>query len=286
DLYIGGFEHAAGHLIYFRFITLFLHDHGFLTVQEPAVKLFNHGMVLDEHGDVMSKSKGNAVSPRDLIDANGIDVARIAVLFFAPPGREIRWHKKGLKGAQRFLTRFGALAGEHLANYHGMDANKLQQKDYQFYRIIEETIRSVTIDMDRLDFNTAIASLMELLNHMQGFEQKDAPIFQYAIRKFNLMLAPFAPHLAEEIFSRYASSDSVFHETWPSYDENAIKKEEATIVIQINGKVRSRFMVHIGTDVEVIKKRALEDEKIKKYLSNKEIKKFIYINDKILNIVL
>ncbi|TES93310.1 MAG: leucine--tRNA ligase [Candidatus Cloacimonadota bacterium] len=286
DLYIGGIEHAAGHLIYYRFITMFLYDIGLLPSDEPTIKLFNHGMVLDEKGEVMSKSKGNVVSPRELIEKDGVDVSRVALLFFAPPAREILYQKKGLKGARRFLKRIYRLAKEHLKDYSGMDANTLNKMEYDFYRAVEETICDVTVDIERIDFNTAIASLMELLNRMCAFEEKDAPIFQYAIRKFNLLLAPFAPHLAEELYSWYGKSETIFNETWPTYDENAIKKEEVTIVIQINGKVRSRIVVPANSEEEDIKHLALEEEKIKKYTEGKEIKKFIYVKDKLLNIVL
>ncbi len=286
DLYIGGIEHAAGHLIYYRFITMFLYDIDMLPGDEPTIKLFNHGMVLDEKGDVMSKSKGNAVSPRELIDKESVDIARIALLFFAPPAREILWSEQGLKGSRRFLTRIYTLMKENIKEYSGMDANSLSKKDYEFYRSLEETIMKVTIDLERMDFNTAIASLMELLNKMYAFENKESSLFQYGIRKFTLLLAPFAPHISEEIYSMYGKSESIFYETWPKYDENAIKKEKVTIVIQVNGKVRSRTEVLAHTEEEEIKRLALEDEKIKKYTEGNEIKKFIYVENKILNIVI
>jgi leucyl-tRNA synthetase len=286
DLYIGGIEHAAGHLIYYRFITKFLYDCKLLTIDEPTITLFNHGMVLDKKGDVMSKSRGNAVSPRDLIENEGVDISRVALLFFAPPGREILWQAKGLKGAQRFLNRIFILTKENLREYSGMDANTLEKGDYDFYCTVEETIQKVTIDMERMDYNTAIASLMELLNSMSSFTQKELPIFQYALRKFNLLLAPFAPHIAEEMYSWYGNSETIFTETWPTYDENAIVKEETTIVIQINGKVRNKMVFPTDTDEEEVKRVALGDEKIKNYIEGKEIKKFIYVKNKILNIVL
>jgi leucyl-tRNA synthetase len=286
DLYIGGIEHAAGHLIYFRFITKFLHDCGLVEVEEPAIKLFNHGMVLDEKGNVMSKSKGNATSPRELMESEGIDVSRVAVLFFAPPGREILWQQKGIKGASRFLTRFYTLAKDHISDYRGMDANILHKKDLDLYRAVENTIKNITLDMERMDFNTAIALLMELLNTMYAFDRKDKPIFQYAIRKFTLLLAPFAPHLSEEIYSCFGKADSVFHETWPTHDETATKKEEVTIVIQVNGKVRSRLTVPSGTDEQEVKRRALEDERVQKYTEAKAVKKCIFVKDKLFNIVI
>ncbi len=286
DLYIGGIEHAAGHLIYYRFISMFLNDIGLLQSEEPTIKLFNHGMVLDEKGDVMSKSKGNAISPRALIEKHSIDIARIAMLFFAPPAREILWQEKGLKGAYRFLTRSYTLIKENLSDYRGMDANTLNKKEYEFYRAIEETTKNVTVDIDRMDFNTAIASLMEFLNKMYEFDKKESPLFQYGLRRFNLLLAPFAPHLSEEIYSWYAKSDSIFHETWPSYDENAIKKEEVTIVIQVNGKVRSKIIVPANIEVDKVKIMAFEDPKVKKYIEGEDITKVIYVKNKILNIVL
>lgn len=286
DLYIGGIEHAAGHLIYYRFITQFLHDCGLLEIEEPTRTLFNHGMVLDKKGSVMSKSKGNVISPRELIHAEGVDVTRVAMLFFAPPGREILWHEKGLKGASRFLSRFYTLSRDHSAEYTGMDANKLKKKDLDLYRTVEETIQRVTIDMERMDFNTAIALLMELLNSMYAFEHKDAPIFQYAIRKFTLLVAPFAPHLAEEVYSTYGRYESIFHEAWPTHDESAIKKEKITIIIQVNGKLRSRLTVSPGTDEEEVKRMALDDDRVKRYTEEKQVKKYIFVKDKLLNIVI
>jgi len=285
DLYIGGIEHAAGHLLYYRFITMFLFDMGMLPGEEPTVKLFNHGMVLDEKGDVMSKSKGNTVSPRELIERESVDITRIALLFFAPPAREILWSEQGLTGSRRFLARIYSLMKENIQDYAGMDANKLTKKDYEFYRSVEETIMKVSIDMERMDFNTAIASLMELLNKMYVFENKESPLFQYALRKFNFLLAPLAPHLAEELYSMYGKKDSIFYENWPTYDDSAIKKEKITIVIQINGKVRSKIVFPANTAEEDIKNHALLDEKIKKHLGDKKIKKIIYVKNKVLNIV-
>lgn len=285
DLYIGGIEHAAGHLIYYRFITMFLYDIGLLPSDEPTIKLFNHGMVLNKNGEVMSKSKGNVVSPRALIEKEGVDVSRIALLFFAPPAREIVWQEKGLKGARRFLSRIYTLVNKHLKEYNGFDVNALNKEEYEFYRTVEETTKNVTIDIERMDFNTSIASLMELLNKMYGFKKKDVPLFQYALRKFNLLLAPLAPHLAEELYSMYGKSKTIFNETWPSYDEEAIKKEKVTIVLQINGKVRSRIVVPANSEEEDVKNLALSDEKINTYTEGKEIKKFIYVKDKLLNIV-
>lgn len=286
DLYIGGIEHAAGHLIYYRFITKFLFDCGLLPSDEPTIRLFNHGMVLDENGEVMSKSRGNVVSPRALIEENSVDIARIALLFFAPGWREILWSEQGLTGARRFLTRTYTLMKQYLGDYQGMDANKLEKEATELYSQVEKTIKKVTVDIERIDCNTAIASLMELLNEMYSFKDKNQDIFQFALRKFNILIAPFAPHLSEEIYSWYGQSKSIFYEEWPTYDENAIKKDKVTIVIQINGKVRSRIKVPANTEEEEIKRIALEKEKIKKYTDNKEIKKIIYVKNKILNIVL
>ena len=285
DLYIGGIEHAAGHLIYYRFISMFLYDLGLVESEEPAIKLFNQGMVLDEKGEVMSKSKGNVVSPRALIDKEGVDVSRIALLFFAPPGREILWQEKGLKGARRFLGRFYTLA-ESITKYDiDLKTDLMSEKENDLYRAVEQTTKRVTVDIERMDFNTAIAALMELLNTMYLFTERELPVFQYALMRFTVLLAPFAPHFAEEVYSRFGKYDSVFYEAWPVYDKSAIVDEEVTIVIQVNGKVRSRVQVPVNTEEDRIKKLALEDNKIKKYVEGRKIKNFIYIENKLLNIV-
>lgn len=285
DLYIGGIEHAAGHLIYYRFISMFLYDLGLVESEEPAIKLFNQGMVLDEKGEVMSKSKGNVVSPRALIDKEGVDVSRIALLFFAPPGREILWQEKGLKGARRFLGRFYTLA-ESITKYDiDLKTDLMSEKENDLYRAVEQTTKRVTVDIERMDFNTAIAALMELLNTMYLFTERELPVFQYALMRFTVLLAPFAPHFAEEVYSRFGKYDSVFYEAWPVYDKSAIVDEEVTIVIQVNGKVRSRVQVPVNTEEDRIRKLALEDSKIKKYVEGRKIKNFIYIENKLLNIV-
>ncbi|OQX51959.1 MAG: leucine--tRNA ligase, partial [Candidatus Cloacimonas sp. 4484_209] len=252
DLYIGGIEHAAGHLIYYRFISMFLYDLGLVESEEPAIKLFNQGMVLDEKGEVMSKSKGNVVSPRALIDKEGVDVSRIALLFFAPPGREILWQEKGLKGARRFLGRFYTLA-ESITKYDiDLKTDLMSEKENDLYRAVEQTTKRVTVDIERMDFNTAIAALMELLNTMYLFTERELPVFQYALMRFTVLLAPFAPHFAEEVYSRFGKYDSVFYEAWPVYDKSAIVDEEVTIVIQVNGKVRSRVQVPVNTEEDRI----------------------------------
>ena len=280
DLYIGGVEHATGHLIYFRFMTKFLYDLGYLDSDEPALALFNQGMVMDEKGEVMSKSKGNVVSPIGLIERVGVDATRIAILFAAPPERDLLWSEKGVKGAERFLSRIY----NHFMPY--IERKKPEpDKNDPLYRGIEKTKKIVTEDLEHMRFNTGIAALMEMLNQITAYPSRDSETYVYVIQEFTKILAPFAPHLAEFFYAKFGEKQSVFLEVWPSYDEDAVKEEIVTVVVQVNGKVRARLEIERNTPEEEVIKTALSHENVKRHIDGKEIKKTIYIKNKILNIV-
>ena len=280
DLYIGGVEHATGHLIYFRFMTKFLYDLGYLDSDEPALALFNQGMVMDEKGEVMSKSKGNVVSPIGLIERVGVDATRIAILFAAPPERDLLWSEKGVKGAERFLSRIY----NHFMPYIDKK-NPEPDKNDPLYRGIEKTKKIVTEDLEHMRFNTGIAALMEMLNQITAYPSRDSETYVYVIQEFTKILAPFAPHLAEFFYAKFGEKQSVFLEVWPSYDEDAVKEEIVTVVVQVNGKVRARLEIERNTPEEEVIKTALSHENVKRHIDGKEIKKTIYIKNKILNIV-
>jgi len=288
DLYIGGIEHATGHLLYYRFITKFLHDIGLIPVDEPTVKLFAQGMVRDEKGDVMSKSKGNVVSPVELIDEVGVDAARLSILFFAPPEREILWSKKGVKGAERFLKRVYNIFEKKITG----ESNESEIKKVNagmLYKKVEYFTKRITDDLERMQFNTCIAGLMELLNDMEVYDDKKSAEFQYALYRFNLLLAPFAPTIAEEIYHRWkwvGEKESIFFHGWPEYNADALKEDKTTIVIQVNGKFRDKVVLPVDKEKAFVFSEARKSPKIQKYLTNNQIKNVIYVKNKILNIVI
>ncbi|MGB2804074.1 MAG: leucine--tRNA ligase [Candidatus Zixiibacteriota bacterium] len=287
DKYIGGIEHACGHLIYFRFFTKFLHDIGWLEVDEPATELFNHGMVLDKEGQVMSKSLGNVVSPIDIIEKHGADVARIAMYFAAPSEREILWSDEGVVGTTRFLNRIYRFAeqakGKQLPQK--IKPDELSPTDLKAYRKLNQTIKKVEDDIGTLQLNTAIASMMELLNVMDSLETRKSMVLGYCVKKLTQLLAPFAPHLSEELWSIIGHQESVFKSQWPCYDKDAIQEEEITFVVQVNGKLRASMSLPINTAEDEVKELALGDERVKKFLEGKNLIKSIFVQNKLINLV-
>jgi leucyl-tRNA synthetase len=301
DLYIGGAEHACGHLIYFRFFTKILKDAGWITFDEPAKRLFNHGMVLDGSGEVMSKSKGNVVSPIVLMKDYGVDVSRLAMLFFAPSHWEIRWTDKGIIGASRFLNRVWNMVAENLewlkatksASPTTPEAKKLNRKMHQ-------TIKRVTDDFEpNLQFNTAISAVMELVNEIQTQMTNDQipmtksqlpnhnlPTLKEAIKTVVLLLAPMVPHITEELWELMGERPSIFNQAWPQYNPAAAKEEEIELVIQINGKVRSRITVDATLDQAQIKVIVMNDEKTKALLAGQNPKNVIVVPGRLVNIVI
>ncbi|MDP2960876.1 MAG: class I tRNA ligase family protein, partial [candidate division Zixibacteria bacterium] len=290
DKYIGGIEHATGHLLYFRFFTKVLYDLGWLSVDEPASELFNHGMVLDPKGEVMSKSKGNAISPLDLMEQNGVDVSRIAVYFAAPSYKEVLWTGEGITGARRFLNRVYQFAElctgkDRPVIKNNFKLDNLTESDKKTYKILHQTIKKVEEDVKSLQLNTAIASMMELVNQLNTVESEKSEVFTYCIEKFAQILAPFAPHLSEEIWAMLGHNDSIFKSKWPEYDKDAVIEEEVTIAVQVNGKLRYTFNVPKDTDQKEVESIALSNEKVQAHTKDKKIVKIIYVPNKILNIV-
>ncbi|EQB63586.1 MAG: hypothetical protein RBG1_1C00001G1165 [candidate division Zixibacteria bacterium RBG-1] len=289
DLYIGGITHATGHLLYFRFFTKFLHDMGYLKVDEPVTKLFNHGMVLDAQGEVMSKSKGNVVSPIDVINKVGVDTARLAMLFAAPSDKEMLWTEDGLTGTERFLNRVYRI-GESLDKSvvdlkNKFDITTLSDSEAVTYRKLNQTIKKVTEDIEALQFNTAIAAMMEFINVLDGLD-RNSPVYTYSAVNLALILAPFAPFMAEKLSEKWGlSKGSVFKAQWPSYDPDALKEEEITYVVQVNGRLRATLEAPVGLQDEELTRLALGSDKVKTYLKDKEIVKTIVVPNKLVNIV-
>jgi leucyl-tRNA synthetase len=287
DKYIGGIEHACGHLIYFRFFTKVMHDTGWLDMDEPATVLFNHGMVLDKEGQIMSKSLGNVVSPSDVIDRHGADTSRIAMYFAAPSEREILWNEDGIVGASRFLNRiikFAELAKDQPINSQ-IKQQDLSLSDIKAYRKLNQVIKKLEDDIGTLQLNTAIASMMELLNVMDDLNIKESKVFRFCTEKLAQTLAPFAPHLSEEIWEMLGHKESVFVAEWPRYDKDAIIEEEITFVVQVNGKLRASMNLPVNITEEEAKKLALENERVKKFVENKKLVKSIFVPNKLINIV-
>ena len=290
DKYIGGITHATGHLIYFRFFQKFLKDIGWVKDEEPATELFNLGMVMDAKGEVMSKSKGNVVSPIGLMDRRGIDISRLGMFFTAPAEKEVLWTDDVLVGIEKFIkNRFYPLTGK----FRGADLDlksyfKLSELDdysKNTYIKLNQTIKRVGEDFDRLQFNTAISALMELEHDFKPDKIKSDALNDYIILKAIQLMGPMAPHLAEEMWHRCGMNDSVFRSEWPEFDPDAVKFDTVTIAIQVNGKLRSEMEMARDSAKDDVISTALEDSKVKTYTDGKEIIKRIYIANRLVNIV-
>ncbi|HXS98029.1 MAG TPA: leucine--tRNA ligase [Candidatus Limnocylindrales bacterium] len=281
DQYIGGVEHAILHLIYSRFFTKMMRDLGLIQNNEPARRLFTQGMVIAE-GAKMSKSKGNVVGADMLAERFGADTARMFVLFAAPPEKEVDWRFEGAEGIYRFLGRVYRFVTRTVGS-----GNVEGASDRNVLRKLHQTIRKITDDFEtRWHFNTCIASVMELVNVLYAEEANlSAGALAEVNRHLALMLAPFAPYLAQEIWEELGKEGPVFRESWPKFDPELAKEDEAEIVLQVNGKLRSRMSAPFGTSREELEKMALAEEKIKAALEGKQVAKVIVVPDKLVNLV-
>ena len=293
DQYIGGVEHAILHLLYARFFTKVLYDMQLSPVDEPFSNLLTQGMVLKD-GAKMSKSKGNVVSPEEIVNNYGADTARVFVLFAAPPERDLEWNDQGVEGCYRFLNRVYRLVDEAKDIYKtsiNKDIGKLSKDDKEFRYSINNTIKKVTEDIDeRFNFNTAISSIMELVNETNKYKDKDLTdtrkiLLSKSIESIIILLSPFAPYLSEELWEMVGHTESVHTLSWPKYDKKALIKEEIEVVIQVNGKLRDKIMVSNDISKDNLEKEALESKKIKEFIDGKEIRKVIVIPNKLVNIV-
>lgn len=291
DQYIGGIEHAILHLLYSRFFTKVLHDAGLVGFDEPFKNLLTQGMVLKD-GSKMSKSKGNVVSPEEIIEKYGADTARLFILFAAPVDRDLEWSDQGVEGAYRFLGRVWRILGHFeddiKAGQDEYDVTALTKEEQELRRVLHLTIRKVTEDVrDRFMFNTAISSVMELVNAFYGFQDKT--INQGLVREIAAdlvkMLAPFAPHITEELWSRLFGNGSVHQQKWPVYDEAATRQSEIEIVLQINGKVRDKITVSADLDRAGMEKAVMALPRTVELTAGKEIVKVICVPKKLVNIV-
>jgi leucyl-tRNA synthetase len=283
DQYIGGVEHAILHLIYSRFFTKVMRDLGLIRNSEPARRLFTQGMVIAE-GAKMSKSKGNVVGADMLAEKFGADTARLFILFAGPPEKEVDWRTEGAEGVYRFLGRVYRFATRNLGR---AGAGAEGAADRKVLRKLHQTIRKITEDFEtRWHFNTSIASIMELVNVLYAEEENfSAAIVSQILKTLALLLAPFAPYLAQEIWDGLGNQGPVFREPWPEFDAELAKAEEAEIVIQVNGKLRGRIYASFGTGREELESRALADEKVLPFLEGRKVMKLITVPDRLVNIV-
>lgn len=292
DQYIGGIEHAVLHLLYARFFTKALRDLGYVTIDEPFENLLTQGMVIKD-GAKMSKSKGNVVDPNALIESFGADTARLFSLFASPPERDLDWNDQGVEGSYRFLNRVWKIVYELAPLVRDaccVEVSRLPGESGKLRRVVHKTIKKVTDDIEeRFHFNTAIAAIMELVNSIYSFEQKkdpvSAPVVKEALESVVLLLAPFVPHIAEELWQCLGHAGGIDSALWPVHDEAAIAEEEVTVVVQINGKLRSKVTIDAGAREEDVHAAALADEKVRAYTEGKPVRKLIYVPGKLLNIV-
>lgn len=272
DLYIGGNEHAVLHLMYTRFLCMALHDIGYLHFEEPFKKFRAHGLIIKD-GAKMSKSKDNIVNPDEYIERYGADTFRMYLMFLGPYQEGGDFRDTGIVGIFRFLEKVYGMFDQPLGDEPTQDEALISLK--------HETIKRVTEDIESLKYNTAIARIMEFVNALR----KEKATNKDLIETLALLLAPLAPHLAEEMWQKFGYEESIFKAAWPQYDQTKIKREVVTIVLQVNGKIRSRIQVPVNSDEETLKQFAFNDGNVKRYLDSKQIVKVIVVKNKLVNVV-
>ena len=291
DQYIGGIEHAVLHLLYSRFFTKALRDMGYVGCGEPFDNLLTQGMVIKD-GAKMSKSKGNVVDPNELIERYGADTARLFSLFASPPEKDLDWNDQGVDGSSRFLNRIWKLTHDRLElvkNAGKLDVSALSAEEKNIRRAVHKTIKKVTEDIEeRFRFNTAIAAVMELLNTLQAVDLRTpqaGAVMKEALDSLLLMLAPFVPHITEELWVLLGHNRPLSETSWPQFDRDAAVDDEVLMVVQVNGKLRSRIAVSADADEATLKTIAMADEKIQPFLQGGQVRKIICVKGKLVNIV-
>ena len=290
DQYIGGIEHAILHLLYARFFTKLMRDLGLLKSDEPFTNLLTQGMVLKD-GTKMSKSKGNTVDPQGLIDQYGADTVRLFIMFAAPPEQSLEWSDSGVEGAFRFLKRLWKLASAHIneGQLETLDRGSMTAAQRELRRKIHLTIDKVNDDIGRrYTFNTAIAAVMEMINALSRTElhdKNDHALMREGIETATLLLSPIVPHVTDALWIALGHAEPLVDATWPKSDPAALEQSESEMVIQVNGKLRSKIMVAKDTEQKEIEKLALADEKVKQHTEGKTVRKVIVIPGRLVNIV-
>ncbi|MBD3949922.1 leucine--tRNA ligase [Tuanshanicoccus lijuaniae] len=279
DLYIGGAEHAVLHLLYARFWHKFLYDLGIVKTKEPFQRLYNQGMILGSNNEKMSKSKGNVVNPDDVVAQYGADTLRVYEMFMGPLDASIAWSEKGLEGSRRFLERVWRLFVDEACGTL-KDTVKPESND-ALVRVYHQTVKKVTDDYEQLHFNTAISQMMIFLNAAK--DQAVIPV-EYA-KGFVQLLAPLAPHLAEEIWQLLGESDSIQYAAWPTYEESLTVEDTVEIVIQVNGKVKQKLVVAMDLAPDALEKEALAQAAVQEAIDGKTVRKVIAVPNRLVNIV-
>ncbi|HZY10187.1 MAG TPA: leucine--tRNA ligase, partial [Bacteroidota bacterium] len=279
DLYMGGAEHAVLHLLYARFWHKVLYDLGYVSTIEPFRKLVNQGTILGEDGQKMSKSRGNVVNPDDVIKEYGADSMRLFEMFMGPLEDTKPWSTRGVEGVHRFLNRVWRMIVNEDGSLHESIKDMPLTGDQE--RLLHQTIKKVTHDVESLDFNTAISQMMIFVNEFLNLETKP----RKAMETFVLLLSPFAPHIAEELWGKLGYPRTLAYEPWPQYDELKTAVDTLEMVIQVNGKVRSKLAVPFDIDDEELKKIVFADENIKRHLNGKQILKIVIVKNKLISLV-
>ncbi len=278
DIYIGGAEHAVLHLLYARFWHKFLYDLGVVPTKEPFQKLFNQGMILGGNNEKMSKSRGNVVNPDDVVTQYGADTLRMYEMFMGPLDASIAWSENGLEGSRKFLERVWRL----IVDEEGKLRDRITTiNDGSLTKVYNQTVKKVTEDYNQLHFNTAISQMMVFVNEAYKAESL---CYEY-VEGFVQLLAPIAPHISEELWEVLGNKDGISYVAWPTFDEAALVENEVEIVIQVNGKVRSKVTVALNEDKAIIEKLAIEDARVQDFISGKTIRKVIVVANKLVNIV-
>ncbi|MGL5834555.1 MAG: class I tRNA ligase family protein, partial [Waterburya sp.] len=319
DQYVGGIEHAILHLLYSRFFTKVLRDRGLLNFDEPFKRLLTQGMVQGltyknpktnkyipsadvdpqdprdpETGDQlavfyekMSKSKYNGVGLAEGLGTYGVDTARMFILFQAPPEKDLEWNDAGVEGQFRFLNRVWTLVTDYDPAGINQSSGKLTKEEKELRRAIHTAIKEITEDLTGdYQFNTAVSELMKLSNALKDAQCETSPVYQEGIETLVLLLAPFAPHIAEELWSSLGHTESVHQQPWREADLSALVVDEITLVVQIMGKTRGTIQVPAGSDKSALEKYATESEIAQKYIAGKEVKKVIIVPNKLVNFVI
>ena len=278
DIYIGGAEHAVLHLLYARFWHKFLYDLGVVPTKEPFQKLFNQGMILGENNEKMSKSRGNVVNPDDVVKQYGADTLRLYEMFMGPLDASIDWSENGLEGSRKFLDRVWRL----IVDENGKLRDRITTfNDGKLDKVYNQTVKKVTEDFENLHFNTAISQMMVFVNEAY---KADALPYAY-IEGFVQLLAPIAPHIAEELWEILGNEGGISYVPWPTFDEAALVESEVEIVCQINGKVRAKLMVPVDSSKEALEELTLANEQVKEQIAGKTVRKVIAVPNKLVNIV-
>jgi len=294
DLYVGGIEHAILHLVYSRFWTKVMRDLGLVALDEPVTRLFPQGMV-HKDGEVMSKSKGNTIAPDDVVARYGADTLRLYILFAGPPELAMEWSESGIEGPHRFLQQAWRLVERHAESFarepRGALPAELPPAARDLRRKVHQTIERVTRDVEeRIQLNTAVAALMELKNEIQRLEAEVAggpgrEVLREALETLLLLLNPFTPHVCEELWARLGHASGLVRAVWPSVDAAAVREDAVELAVQVNGKVRGRILVSKAASEDQIRAQALAEPRVAEHLQGKEIRKFVVVPGRLVNMV-